>query len=944
MPVTYNALRNIDAHFDSTFAGKCAVRRQDNTVLSADLKATTNFNYFSNSAVVGDFIAFGYPTPWKIATFNIGTARNGTPTIVWEYWNGSAWTTLTGFTDNTTDFSSTGVRTFVVDPEQMSGWIAVVPTGFSATEMAYYVRARITAVGGLTVGGAQQTDKVKFNDHCILVDGFTSGSPSNFTAIKTADTAGGWGVVDQSSSSFVIKAHLHFGSTGFFADTSKIVTLGTNTARVVHTSDAGATQTYGNLASGSPSYRTNQGVAFFHNNTFCYTYPEYKGTLFMYSSSYFSPNSRTIGLSGPATYIDTTLDINNCYQSNTKTFIRTNIKGSSNYMFSNTSSAFSDLQISVNTMALDPGYFPTMYGSKFLQPTAWIQMYQSSGVKQVYCKNIGSTWYDFTLVNPNNSTANQNCRQQLVDAVKYDLNVTDTSSVAQQNAVVYIEDATIAHNFVASGATVNAVVDSSAWGGTTVTSTNGALHTIGDNIKIDDEIMTITNIVTNTLTVTRAVGGTYIAQHLVGAVIQEAIPSQTTNVSGNIPQNILIYRQNIDFGTSTPAPSNTGNNITENKNPYNVKVRKYPYLVYSQSKTLTKDTTDSVQLPVNSIITVTNPVTVAAYTGISINHSTQTITISSNHSIEEIYDYCYYNLCLSASITYEEFFTSTDGINFTSAYDLTLNGGSITGTGTINLGTKTFTRAGSETTTLPITYNSGAAVFGNINVSGFVANSRVRVNNTTDNIELYNAVVAGTSVTIPVTWTANKALELRVTYVNGTTAKEIFKQTNTLTSSLASFTVAQVDDPVYIANAIDGSTVTYFSTDYPNLEVDITSSSCDGFLADGTPYFQIQKMYAWFQYATHSSQGIVYYFGGLTAQDIVNYRIDPNIVDLSLDNISGVNIAFVGGYLARTDGSSYIYSLTANSIIPIYDRAYVAGGISGKTIFNTKTRDISVIL
>ncbi len=52
MAITYNALRNVDAHFNSAFAGRCAVRRQDNAVLSSDLKATTTFNYFANGAVV----------------------------------------------------------------------------------------------------------------------------------------------------------------------------------------------------------------------------------------------------------------------------------------------------------------------------------------------------------------------------------------------------------------------------------------------------------------------------------------------------------------------------------------------------------------------------------------------------------------------------------------------------------------------------------------------------------------------------------------------------------------------------------------------------------------------------------------------------------------------------------------------------------------------------
>jgi hypothetical protein len=202
-------------------------------------------------------------------------------------------------------------------------------------------------------------------------------------------------------------------------------------------------------------------------------------------------------------------------------------------------------------------------------------------------------------------------------------------------------------------------------------------------------------------------------------------------------------------------------------------------------------------------------------------------------------------------------------------------------------------------------------VFGNVTVSGLVANSRVRLNNTTDNIELYNAVVAGTSTTIPATWTADKTLDLRVTNVSGTTGYLPYQGAGTLTSSMASFSVSQTLDVNY---TIDGSTVTYFSTDYPNIEVDISSGTT----------FTIQELYCWFQYSTHSSQGIVYYFGGLFMQDSVNLRNDPAIIDLFLDNTSGANVRMVGGYFAKTDGADYIYSLTANSIIPVYDRAYVA--------------------
>jgi hypothetical protein len=325
--------------------------------------------------------------------------------------------------------------------------------------------------------------------------------------------------------------------------------------------------------------------------------------------------------------------------------------------------------------------------------------------------------------------------------------------------------------------------------------------------------------------------------------------------------------------------------------------------------------TNTVIQTEDSFITQTNEATVGAYTGISINTGTSTITLTSDHSIQEIYDYCKWYLCQTANLGVADFFTTTDGIAFTSTYNLTLNGGDITGTGTLNLGSNTLTRT-TETSTVPITYNSGAAVFGNVTVSGFVANSRIRLNNDTDNVELYNVVVAGTSVAIPATWTADKALDLRVTYVNGATAKLPYQSAGTLTSTLASFTVSQVDDDVYIANAISGSTITEFATDYPNLQVDID---------DGDGVTTVQRLYAWYQYATHSSQGIVYYFNGLIAQDATNYKIVTSVINLELDNVSASSlpIKFTGAYLFKDDGTTIIYS-GSKSIQIDPSKAYIA--------------------
>ena len=72
-----------------------------------------------------------------------------------------------------------------------------------------------------------------------------------------------------------------------------------------------------------------------------------------------------------------------------------------------------------------------------------------------------------------------------------------------------------------------------------------------------------------------------------------------------------------------------------------------------------------------------------------------------------------------------------------------------------------------------------------------------------------------------------------------------------MSSGGATVGISQTLDIVYNSNAIDGSTITEFITDYPNIEVDIN---------DADQITTIQRLYAWFQTATNTAQGIVYYF------------------------------------------------------------------------------------
>ena len=88
-------------------------------------------------------------------------------------------------------------------------------------------------------------------------------------------------------------------------------------------------------------------------------------------------------------------------------------------------------------------------------------------------------------------------------------------------------------------------------------------------------------------------------------------------------------------------------------------------------------------LSANSLITEATAATVGAYTGITINHSTQTVTIDENHSIAELYDYSQWDLCEDANMDTSAWLTSTDGITYESAYDIIVDGVNLNATGKI---------------------------------------------------------------------------------------------------------------------------------------------------------------------------------------------------------------------------------------------------------------------
>lgn len=91
--------------------------------------------------------AFGSTAPFTRLEFNIAQGTGGSYSVVWEYWNGAAWTALTSVV--AVDFKTSGVH--VCHWSKESNWAPLTLVGDTANAVAgihlYWVRVRISAIG-----------------------------------------------------------------------------------------------------------------------------------------------------------------------------------------------------------------------------------------------------------------------------------------------------------------------------------------------------------------------------------------------------------------------------------------------------------------------------------------------------------------------------------------------------------------------------------------------------------------------------------------------------------------------------------------------------------------------------------------------------------------------------------------------------------------------------
>jgi hypothetical protein len=381
----------------------------------------------------------------------------------------------------------------------------------------------------------------------------------------------------------------------------------------------------------------------------------------------------------------------------------------------------------------------------------------------------------------------------------------------------------------------------------------------------------------------------------------------TTNASGTIIGTIGQGEAGLVIRNRWTRTSEYVSGAT-NYGPFTLRVRKYGFnYIKKTSLDYTARTTETVAMVPNTLLTQTNPATVAAYTTLE--------------TPQKFYDYVQYWMSLAANVAVDLDLTRSGSLINAGALNVVIDAtaASVFALAGNTLTIKASTYTGDMTTTGVITLANGATFVGTrtdangtiappktVSVTGLTAGSRLRIYNTTTATEVVNQIVAGTSYSATYNegtgYTTGNTLTITTTWQSGTSAKLPFSTQSVVGSTGWSALVSQQNDTVYNSIAVDGSTVTEFAPDYTNVQVDIS---------DPNGQTSVDRLYAWFVYITTTESGIRNWLGGIVAEDAANFRVVTATLNLKLDNVSATGVEFTGGHrLYRDDNATPLVSST----------------------------------
>ena len=133
---------------------------------------------------------------------------------------------------------------------------------------------------------------------------------------------------------------------------------------------------------------------------------------------------------------------------------------------------------------------------------------------------------------------------------------------------------------------------------------------------------------------------------------------------GSIRNNSLTDSSGKPLGLTTFQHSTWAGNTPTARAIHVVKYRKYGYLFGGGSRNAVANNNETSRLGVNSVTTLSEA-SAGALTGIAIDGSLKTITVSQSITSSDLYDYSQWWSVQSGNIQYDESLLSSDGVNFT---------------------------------------------------------------------------------------------------------------------------------------------------------------------------------------------------------------------------------------------------------------------------------------
>ncbi len=660
----------------------------------------------ATTAGVGDYVAFamrggtaGYYS-YKFNTLKLNIAVGfaaASYTGVWEYAtrNNSlpfTWKTLT-VTDGTNGLSTTGTNTVSFTPPadwyNMGDPLTSSPNGY-----AYYqfmIRFRITALSGQTAGGitAASASAIQCLRYSIDIAGFTSGAPCTLAQIKTADASGGWGVVTQADSQYTFAAAIYCADTSCYLTTKNEQVQFRNGFQLFY----GGVLQVGNLIGGSS---VSQGTSMAFESDWC----DYSGNhIGGVNSYYYNFTCKHILPLGAASYNgtwgsgsggDSGCLFSNCYYENWRNLSPSNTGN----VFMNITGTGDDLEtigaIVRNVTIAGAGYHTriTAAAKNVYEHQCDLGGATTAPINTYQITALGGPWGDdfvdclFGAYADSHKvywTEGASFSGAAADYTMYETyslqaQVVDANSNPISSTQCYLKNAsgTPVFNLAANP---DGYIGSDF--GTATSGTTGVLNDTGKAWAADAYFYKEILLTSGTGAGQRRIikkGGT--STQLPAAWNFAPAPASGTKYI------IIPYLRTKGYNPADNTTLNASIWSTVNTYaPFTLYLAKYGYIFQTITLNPSAPIVTSYPMAANTFVALSEAAA-GALTGISIDPVGKTITVTSNHSWQDVYDYSQWWLEQAANIGYGvQPVTTSDGVHYAlpAAWGLTINNCTVTG-------------------------------------------------------------------------------------------------------------------------------------------------------------------------------------------------------------------------------------------------------------------------